>query len=184
VSTASNRCLISFLVLMIESCSFVRDASNSSRLIVSVFSALNGRMGIHWMISANSLSSRAIVSLSSYDSSSGAAVSVRPDDRKGKEWTHEALLSVLPSGCPDTFVNPAVPASHTLVYSISFTYLDFKGLTYAYSAHLLISSLTLSRSYSIVLRSTSTASNLALSSAVPDLAALTDICAFRCIDRI
>jgi hypothetical protein len=169
---------------MIESCSFVREASNSSRLIISVLSAGHERVDTYWMISANSLSSRAIVSLSSYDSSSGAAVSVRPDDRKGKEWTHEALLSVLPSGHLDTFVDPAIPASRTLAYPISLTYPGIRGPTYAYSAHLLISSLTLSRSYSIVLKSTSTASNLALSSAVPDLAALTEIWAFRCIDRI
>jgi hypothetical protein len=169
---------------MIESCSFVREASNSSRLIISVVSAGHERVDTYWMISANSLSSRAIVSLSSYDSSSGAAASVRLDDGDGKEWTHEALLSVLPSGRPNMFVDPAIPASRTLAYPISLTFPGIRGPTYAYSAHLLISSLTLSRSYSIVLKSTSTASNLALSSAVPDLAALTDICAFRCIDRI
>ena len=76
------------------------------------------------MISANSLSSRAIVSLSSYDSSSGAAASVRLDDGEGKEWTHEALLSVLPSGHLYTFVDPAVPASRTLAYPISLTHSD------------------------------------------------------------
>jgi hypothetical protein len=99
---------------MIESCSFVREASNSSRLIVSVFSALDGRVNTYWMISASSLSSRAIVSLSSYDSSSGAAVSVRSHDSEGKEWTHVVPLSALPSGHLNTFVDPAIPASQTL----------------------------------------------------------------------
>jgi hypothetical protein len=135
------------------------------------------------MISASSLSSRAIVSLSSYDSSSGAAVFVRTDSMC-EEWTHEVLLFVLPSDRPDTSVDPVIPVSQTLVYPISLTQPNLQSLTYAYSAHLLISSLTLSRSYSIVLKSTSTASNLALSSPVPDLAAFTEICALRCINRI